>query len=168
MKLSVQRTTIYYVGLVIALVIIANCNGGGGGGTTGSSANAPVVSEFRIRALDPERAFRTVRYLITARVTDPNNDLIGGRAEFRVPTTGETESTTLDSTFLQGDRFAAVLPLNPVAPGRYEAVFSIVDAAGNRSNEIPFFVTVTAQVPRGRPEVPRVTGPIIDRLRPAR
>ena len=105
---------------------------------------------------------------MTATVTDPNNDVLGGMAEARLVGTTIVVSATIDSGFLQGTQFAAILRVNPIPPGTYQLVFSIVDAAGNRSNEIPFFVTINPEQPRSGklPETPR--GPFLDSIRPAR
>jgi hypothetical protein len=139
------RTLVWYAGLAAALVVIASCNGnGGGGGTTGTSANAPVVTNFQIRPLTPEVTGRTVEWMVTATVTDPNNDVLGGRAEMRVTATGQTIGATIDNTFLNGNRLAIVFFINDPPPGRIDLVASVVDAAGNRSNEIPLFVTIAA------------------------
>ena len=88
-----------YANLVITVLVISSCGGGGGGGgTTGPSANSPVVSNFQIRPLTAERTGITLAYRVTATVTDPNNDLVGGTERFREPATGDvTEFTILAS-----------------------------------------------------------------------
>ena len=170
MRIKIALTMFWLLPLA-ALVIAAGCKGGGGGGggPAGPSANAPVVSNLQIRGLTAEKAFREVQYAITATVTDPNNDLIGGRAEVKRPATGETVSATITAdTFIGPDTIGLVLVINPVPAGRYDLVFAVTDAAGNRSNEIAFFITIQPQVPLR--EVPQGSTPskLIDRLTPAR
>jgi hypothetical protein len=107
--------------------------------------------------------------VITATVTDPSNDLIGGRAEVKRPATGETVSAPITAdTFIGPSRIGLVLVTNPVPAGRYDLVFAVIDAAGNRSNETAFFVTIQPEVPLR--EVPQGPTPskLIDRLTPAR
>jgi hypothetical protein len=99
-------------------------------------------------------------------VTDPNNDLIGGRAEVR---NGNVVSTPLNGGTLRGDQFAGVLTTNPLPPGPRPGFFSVFDAAGHESNEISFNLTIQPEASRGAPEIPRGTTPhTFDRLAPAR
>ena len=169
MRIKTART-LFWLFPLAALVIATGCKGGGGGGggPAGPSANALVVSDLQIRPLTAEKAFTQVLYLITATVTDPNNDLIGGRVEIRDPATGQIVSLTINGDVLVGNTISVLLVTNPVPPGRYDGILSVVDAAGNRSNEISFFVTIQPEVPLR--EVPQGSTPskLIDRLAPAR
>lgn len=160
-----RRAIALYAGLVIASLFITNC--GGGGGSTAPS-NAPVVSDFQILPLTPEKAFTVVLYWIWATVTDPNNDLFGGRVEIRDPVTGQIASVRIDGDILVSNTITVFLSTNPVSAGRYIGVFSVIDAAGNRSNEILFFVTIQPEIPQQ--EVPQgsAQGRIFDRLVPGR
>ncbi len=168
MKMTTGRTLTI---LLAALVITAGCNGGGGhgGGPSGPSTNAPVVTDFQIRAATPEKSFQPVTYVITATVTDPNNDLIGGRAEVKRPATGETVSAPITATtFIGPNKLGLVLVINPVPAGRYDMTFAVTDAAGNRSNEVAFFITIQLELPLR--EIPQGSTPskLMDRLAPAR
>ena len=170
MKMTTGRTLTSSI-LLTALVIAAGCGGGGGhgGGPSGPSANAPVVTDFQIGALSPEKSFTQVAYAITATVTDPNNDLIGGWAEVKRPATGELVSAPITAdTFIGPNKLGLVLVTNPAPAGRYDLVFAVIDAAGNRSNEIAFFIVIQPEAPLR--EVPQgsTPGKIIDRLAPAR
>ena len=157
-----RRATTAYVGLVLALLVTASCGGGGGsssGTPTTTSASAPVVSNFQIRPLTPEKANTEVRYQITATVIDPNNDLMGGRVELSDGT--RTLTLAIDATVLQGNTIGVILITNRVPAGRYTGSFAVVDAAGNRSDEITFAVNIEALTPSSG-------GGFIDRLAPAR
>jgi hypothetical protein len=143
------------------------CNGNGGGGRVSApDADAPVQLSFQIRALTPELPGRTVRYGTAFALRDRNDDLVGGRAEVRSVATGQVVGATLDADSLQGDctircTGAAVLSLTSPAGGRVDLAHSVVDAAGHRSNEIPFFVTIApAERPSGgaAPASPPLTG----------
>jgi hypothetical protein len=140
-----NKKTLYYLCLLMALLIIANCNGNGGGGTTGPSPNAPVQTNFQIRALTPEVTPGTVRYLGQFTATDPNNDIVGGQAEIRIVATGQVLSFTItEAARVSGDTFGGVLTLTNLPLGRTDLVHTVIDAAGNRSNGIPFFITIAA------------------------
>jgi hypothetical protein len=162
-------------GLVVGIALaIAGCgggggNGGGGGGATSgpSSPSAPVLTNFQITALTPERANTQVRYRLTATATDPNGDLLGGHVELNDGT--RTLTLTIDGGVLQGSTVAVVLVTNPVPAGKYSGTFSVVDAAGNRSNVIAFTVTINPQTP-GIPEEPAGSAArsLGDQLLPAR
>ena len=150
-------------------MIATGCKGGGGHGGSSGPSSSPLVTDFQISALSPERSFREVQYLITATVTDPSNDLIGGRAEVKDVRTGQIVTATITAdTFIGPNRIGLLLVTNPVPAGRYDAEFSVVDAAGNRSNVIAFFVTIQPEVPLR--EVPQGPTPskLIDRLTPTR
>ncbi len=168
MRIKTVRTMLWLLPLA-ALVIATGCKGGGGHGGTSGPSSSPLVTDFQISALSPERSFRQVQYLITATVTDPNNDLIGGRAEVKRPATGETVSAPITAdTFTGPNKIGLVLVTNPVPAGRYDLTFAVIDAAGNRSNEVSFFITILPEVPLR--EVPQGPAPskLIDRLTPTR
>ncbi len=50
---------------------------------------------------------------MTATVTDPNNDVLGGMAEARLVGTTIVVSATIDSGFLRGTQFGAILRDQP-------------------------------------------------------
>lgn len=117
--------------LVVTLLMIASCGGGGGGSSTTTSSHNPVITNFQIRPLTPEKANTEVRYSIIATVADPDNDLFGGRVELNDG--AKTLTTPLDNTSLSGNTVSVILVTNPVPPGSYRGTFAVVDAAGNRS-----------------------------------
>jgi hypothetical protein len=139
-----------YVILTLGLALVAGCggSGGGGGGTpTTVSANAPVLANFRIVALNPEKANAVIRYQITVTVTDADNDVAGGQVELSDGT--QTLALPIDAGDLQGNTIGVILVTNPVPAGTYPGTFDIVDAAGHKSNVIAFAITVNAQATRG-------------------
>jgi hypothetical protein len=152
-----------YVILTFGLALVAGCGGsGGGGGTpTTASANAPVLTNFRIVALTPEKANTVIRYQITATATDPDNDLVGGQVELSDGT--QTLTLPIDAGDLQGSTIGVILVTNPVPAGTYPGTFDLVDAAGHKSNVMSFAVTVNAQATRGGG-----SGRVLQQLLPAR
>lgn len=102
----------------------------------------PVVSNFRIRSLTPEVTDATVRWLISATATHPTPGLLGGRAEVALVATGQTFGVEIRRGDLGPEVLRVELYLVDPPPGRNHGVFSVVDAAGERSNEIPFYVTI--------------------------
>ena len=149
MRARTQTAMVLLVGLVMS-GFVAGCGGGKKGSPTEPTDNGPVVTNFQVRPLTSEQAGRRVEWLITATVVDPNNDLVGGRKEARIVATGQVIGAALDAEDLRGDMFAAVLFFENPPPGRIDLAFSIVDAAGHRSNEIPFSVNIAAALlPRG-------------------
>ena len=168
--LRTHRTAVLCcIGLLVVGLVVTGCGGGKkGGGPTGPTAEAPMVSNLQVHPLDPEVSGKQVRYAITATVVDADNDLVGGRAEARVPATGETKSFTIEASDLSGNTLGALLVTNPLPPGRYDFTFSVIDAAGHRSNEVPFSITIrAAELPRGTVPVP-TPGTFLDQLRPAK
>jgi hypothetical protein len=165
MRSTIRRTTLIGLGLAAAISLAAcSKSGGGGNAITGPSADAPVVSNFQVRALTPQLSGQTVEYLVTATVVDPNGDLLGGQVEARVVSTGEVIGATIDAGFFDGQQFAGVLFFQNPPGGHVELVFSVIDAAGHRSNEIPFAVDIAmTELPRTRP-----AGPPSGGFRPAR
>lgn len=152
-----RKTTLWYLGLVAILLVVASCDGGGSKRTpTGPTVNpdAPEQLNLEVRPLTAERTGTTVRYLITTALRDRNNDLVGGRAELRNMASGQTLDFTITAADLAGDcatqcTLRGVLTLVNPPPGRIDLVHTVIDAAGNRSNEISFFVTIAAaQLPR--------------------
>ncbi len=159
-----QRTMTLYAALVAGLMLIASCGGGGGGGggaTTSTLTNAPVVTNFRIVALTAEKANTANRYQITATVTDPNNDLLGGQVEVNDGT--KTLTIAISAGTLQGNTVGVILFTNPVPAGTYQLTFTVVDAAGNRSNVITFSLTITPEAAH-----PSGNDGILQQLLPAR
>jgi hypothetical protein len=68
--------------LFLLLLILAVIGGCGESYTHfATSADRPRISEFRIRALTAEVSGQTIRWRISVRITDRNNDLVGGEAE---------------------------------------------------------------------------------------
>ena len=143
--------------LITALIITPGCKGrGGGGASTGPNSDAPVQLDLQIRPLTPERTGITVRYLVTVTLMDRNNDVAGGRSVMRNVTTGQPVGEfTLTAADLLGDCVTrctfqgGLTRVNP-PPGRTDFAQTVIDAAGNRSAEISFFVnTAQAELPRG-------------------
>jgi hypothetical protein len=160
-------------GLVVAVALsIAGCGGGGNGGGGGGaptvpSASAPVLTNFQITPLTPERANTQIRYRLTATVTDPNGDLLGGHVDLNDGV--KTLSLPIDGSVLQGSTIAVVLITNPVPAGRYTGTLSVVDAAGNRSNEATFTVTVNPLIPAiGEGRAGSASPGFLDQLTPGR
>lgn len=151
---------------MLALTLAACGGGGGGGGPAGPDPNAPVITNLQIRPLTPERANTRVRYLLTVTVQDADNDLVGGRVEVRAEPSGQVVSTTIDPG--QTNPLLFELATNPVPPGRYDSTLTVIDAAGHRSNSVPFSVTITPQVRQdGAPEMARPDS-FIEQLIPGR
>ena len=101
-----------------------------------------MVSNFRIRPPTPEVTDATVRWLISATVTHPGPGLLEGRAEVALVATGQTFGVEIRRGGLVPEALRVELYLVDPPPGRNHGVFSVVDAAGERSNEIPFYVTI--------------------------
>jgi hypothetical protein len=172
MRIGIGRAGSWWGMAVGVALSVAGCGGGGGGGgnaggSTAVNTDAPVVTDFRITALTPERANTQIRYRITATVTDPSGDLLGGHVE--VNDGARTLTLTIDGSVLRGSTVTVVFITNPVPPGPYSGTFSVVDAAGNRSNTVAFTVTVNPQVP-GAAETPAggIRPPLLDGLEPGR
>lgn len=123
----------------------------------------PIVSDFHIRPLTPEQAGTTVRWRITANVADLNRDIVGGHVEIRVSATGQTFRLPVLGRDFENDAIAAQFVLVDPPAGRIDMVFSVLDAVGVRSNEIPFFLTLA-------PEAGPAAGPpwIVGELRSER
>jgi SAM-dependent methyltransferase len=111
----------------------------------------PVISNFRIRPLTPEVTDATVRWLISATVAR-GSGLREARAEVALVATGQTFGVEIRQADLVGDTLRVELHLTGPPPGRNHGVFCLVDAAGERSNEIPFYLTIegTRSGPKGR------------------
>jgi SAM-dependent methyltransferase len=111
----------------------------------------PVISNFRIRPLTPEVTDATVRWLISATVAR-GSGLREARAEVALVATGQTFGVEIRQADLDGDTLRVELHLTGPPPGRNHGVFCLVDAAGERSNEIPFYLTIegTRSGPKGR------------------
>jgi SAM-dependent methyltransferase len=111
----------------------------------------PVISNFRIRPLTPEVTDATVRWLISATVAR-GSGLREARAEVALVATGQTFGVEIRQADLGGDTLRVELHLTGPPPGRNHGVFCLVDAAGERSNEIPFYLTIegTRSGPKGR------------------
>jgi hypothetical protein len=63
---------------------------------------------------------------------------------------------TILSPELVGTTLTFVVTLDDPDPGRLDVTFSVVDVAGNESNEIPFFITMAgAQLREGIPSKTR-------------
>ncbi len=165
MRTRVREHTRHLAGFVVLALALGAC-GGGGGGPTGPDPNAPVITDLQVRALTPERANTRVRYLITVAVQDRDNDLAGGHVEVREQTSGQVVSATIAPPVTNPLVFT--LETNPLLAGRYNLAVTVIDAAGHRSNSVPFSVTINPQVRQdGIPEMQR-PGSIIDSLTPAR
>lgn len=166
MRTRVPQHIRHLAGFVVLAVALGACGGGGGGGPTGPDPNAPIITDLQIRALTPERANTRVHHLITLTVQDADNDLAGGRAEIRENATGHVVSATIDPPAT--NPLAFTLESNPVPAGHYNFEFTVIDAAGHRSNAVPFSITINPQVRQdGIPEMQR-PGRILDSLTPAR
>lgn len=132
------------VSLLLSLGILVGCNGDDDGSDffTAPTADSPTVSNLRVRALSPEVSGVPITYRVTATVTDPNDDVVGGRAEFFDL---EDEETIVSAGIGPGNLSGSSLTIQVVAPpteaGQFGIAFAVVDAAGNRSN--PLFFTVT-------------------------
>jgi hypothetical protein len=162
-----MRRTVRGSGLLAISLALAACNGNGDGGrVAGPDPDAPEQLSFQVRALTAERPGITVRYATAFALRDRNDDLLGGRAEIRSAATGQVVGFTLAGGSLAGDcttrcTGAGVFSLTPSGGGRLDLVHYVVDAAGHRSNEIPFFVTIApAELPSGggAPSESRLSG----------
>jgi hypothetical protein len=141
-----------YLGVLLLIpAVIAGCNPGPAIKIT-SSPDDPVISELQIRPLTAERSGQTNRWRITARITDPNNDVIGGTASVSIkcvdrPPDGSIRgpNCTLNGTFeppgfrlsitasdlTNSDRFTAILVVENAPAGGLEMFFEVTDAAGH-------------------------------------
>jgi SAM-dependent methyltransferase len=115
----------------------------------------PVISNFRIRPLTPEVTDATVRWLISATVAR-GSGLREARAEVALVATGQTFGVEIRQADLGGDTLRVELHLTGPPPGRNHGVFCLVDAAGERSNEIPFYLTIEGT--RSGPNPGRIAG----------
>jgi hypothetical protein len=162
-----MRRTVRASALLALSLAVAACNGNGDGGrVAGPDADAPQQLNLQVRPLTAERPGITVRYAVTFALRDRNNDLLGGRAEIRGVATGRVVGFTLGGGSLAGDctsqcTGAGVFSLTPSGGGRLDLVHYVIDAAGHRSNEIPFFVTIApGELPSGGgvPSAPSLSG----------
>jgi uncharacterized membrane protein YgcG len=165
------------VGLGI-LTSLAGCSSGDEGARASnpsgpsSTLTLPLTASgellsFRIRPLTREVAGRTLRYQITATASDPDNDLIGGRAVVAVPglpsrpiatapgsadaalTPGQIlASVPIDQRVLSGTRLRVTVALSGVPLGRTDLEFFVIDASGTESNRVPFVIRVRRAPPR--------------------
>jgi len=165
--MTTRRRVRAVVGLAVVaagLGLLGGCGGkSGGGNPAATNVHAPTVTNLQVRPATAEKAGQRIVWVLAATVTDPDGDVLGGRAEAKIQQTGQVVSATIDPSFLQGTQFACTLSVENPPPGRIDVVFSIVDAAGNRSNEVPFFVGVSAEAVRGT-----APGPTRVELGPAR
>ena len=151
------------LGLVASVLLLVSCGDDDGG--TGSTANAPVLLNLRILALNPEKANTNVTYDVSSDFTDANGDIQGGQCEFlldgqsigRSTLTAEPgTSATLTSGFVECEFF-----VNSPVPRQIPVTFRIFDLAGNKSNDLNFVLTIT-QLPSGSPSAG--AGPVTGRM----
>jgi hypothetical protein len=111
------------------------------GGGSFSSPDVPRISGLQVRALTSTVSGRTIRWRITARITDPNGDVIGGTAEVGVHHVNdnwvhvdfpELRMTIVESD-LAGERYSAILVVDNAPAGEIGMTFGVRDAAGNVS-----------------------------------
>jgi hypothetical protein len=130
--------------LLATSLLLAGCGGGGDDPFDFDiiSDDAPMVSEFQIQPLTPTVTGGTVRWRITARVTDRNGDVVGGEAIIgvarvngvgRASTTGGTFRSRIDETELVGDRLTVQLFIVNPPPGEIDLVFIVSDAGDHPS-----------------------------------
>jgi hypothetical protein len=158
MKRPVGKTTLYYAGLLGALLIIASCDGDGGGKTTGAG-HAPVISDLQLRALDPQVVGRDVRYSATFNAVDPGGDIIGGQCEVLLngrsigrvniqAGPGVSENSTSGPV-------TCVFFVHAFIPIHLNGAVHIIDRSGDQSNDLGFTINI-AELPRA--EAPRPGG----------
>lgn len=122
------------------LWVVTGCYADTVGNIDLSSPDDPVVSDLQVPALTPAVSGRSVQWQLTARVTDRNNDVVGGTAEVSIHEVNGTRSqlpvdlaslTIVASDLRNGERFAAILILDNAPAGEIQLTLSVRDAAGN-------------------------------------
>ncbi len=129
--------------LAAAFLLLASLASLGAG--CGVSPSPPSLSGLELSPAEPIRPGEPVS--IVVRFSDPDEDLIGGRAEIALrretETSGERYEVPIEGESAPTGRlsFKVTLPVGAV-PGRYELGVTVVDQAGRRSNALsaPFEV----------------------------
>ena len=143
-RLDPWRGGLFYLGVTLLAVstVTAGCGPGGTlGNVSFTSPDDPMVSDLQVRAVTPAVSGRTIRWRITARVTDRNNDVVGGTARVTVHGVNDNEvhvdfpevTMTIVPTDLAGDRLTAILVVENAPAGEMSLLFTVQDAAGNSS-----------------------------------
>lgn len=141
-----RRLAFYFAALLPILAVTAGCVIDTAGPYHITGPDDPQVSDFQIRALTPAVSGRTIRWRITARITDRNNDVVGGKAEVSIHTVNGNGSrsngvpvtppgmslTIVETDLTNGDRFTAILSMDNASAGDISMTFAVADAAGNR------------------------------------
>jgi len=136
-------TVLYLAVLLPIAAVTGGCPGTAGPIYTGGPDD-PEISDFQIQALTPERSGQTIRWRITARIADRNDDVVGGEGEAAIhevngvrsaPTTGlPTMRLTIIGSDLSPDGvFTAILFIDNAPAGEIEMTFAVSDAAGHLS-----------------------------------
>ena len=150
MTLACPRTARCSV-LLVMVLFIAGCGGGGGGGgsTTGPAVNpnAPVLSDFQVVALDPERANTRVRYAFGANFVDVPGDVFNGTCELSTSVGPVSQPINVllpgaSPNATQGSVVCIFFFLVP-SPTQVTGTFTVVDRAGNRSNSFSFVLGIS-------------------------
>jgi hypothetical protein len=153
-----RGTHIRRAGLALAFALAVGC--GDDDRSTGSELSRSVVSNVRVVPLTGQFAKRTIQYRITATVSNPGG-VVGGTAQLTSGTaqtrrtTAQTGGPVLAKTAiteqnLVGGQLNVVLTLNGLGVGTHHVLFSVIDARGLESNQVPLTLGIRS-VPPPRP-----------------
>ncbi len=142
MNLGSRRQTVRYLGLVVTLLIIANC-GGGKKSPAAPSPDAPVIANLDLTLLQQTctvQGLSGTLEVVEFDYTDANGDVSGGQVELVVrkslTVTGGVPSAGVTITGTTSGHITAALcvAIDGASWGTREV--TLTDAAGNRSNTL--------------------------------
>ncbi len=136
--------------LLLGVVALSFGCGGGGSSNSGPSADAPVISDLIVRALDPERANTTIRYAVQVTTFDPQADVFNGTCEIALPgVPGSPLSIPINSAApginvnATTNPVTCVFTLRTAVPAQISGSVTIIDRAGHRSNSLSFLLGIS-------------------------
>lgn len=131
-----MKNNVFLIGLIVVFLSIAGCDGGGGGGPTGP-ANAPVISNPRVR---PNPANPGATLIFEIDFVDVPGDLNGGRAVITDNQGNNYQGLVSNAEGTSGVLVTSIQLSPLVSPGELLFTVYVVDLAGNSSQ--PVYVTL--------------------------
>lgn len=124
-----MKKNIFFIGLIVILAAITGCDSGGGGPT--GPANAPVISNSRVR---PNPAPSGATLIFEIDFVDVPGDLNGGTAVI-TDNQGNNYQGLVSNASGTGGTLVTSITLSPlIRPGTLQFTIFVVDLAGNSSN----------------------------------